>query len=139
MMLGRHIFFTSKNPIICIHNSRQSTDLENHITHPFLLTQILKEDGVSLPPFLKLTLVSIHLFILHFTEYPIYIFLEIKLLGLIPNSYIHVSLRNLQIPRIGLLFGCSKIGRPILGIYRNRSQIMYVEIGRQNIIILFWK
>ncbi len=31
---NRHIFFpTSNNSIICIHNSRQSTDLETHITH----------------------------------------------------------------------------------------------------------
>ena len=38
------------------------------------------------------------------------------------------------------LFGCSKIYRPIMR-YVNRSQIQYmnVEIGRQNIIILFWK
>ncbi len=36
------------------------------------------------------------------------------------------------------LFGCSKIGRPILVIYKSLRD-MNVEIGRQNIIILFWK
>jgi hypothetical protein len=42
----------------------------------------------------------------------------------VPNSYIHVSVRNLYIHRVGCLFGCSKIGRPILGIYSiNPSQI----------------
>jgi hypothetical protein len=43
-----------------------------------------------------------------------------KLCGLIPNSYIHVSVNDLYIPIISLptLFGWSKIGRPILGIYK---------------------
>jgi hypothetical protein len=36
------------------------------------------------------------------TENPIYVFPEMKLLGLAPNSYIHASLSNLYIPRIGL-------------------------------------
>ncbi len=39
---------------------------------------------------------------LHCTENPIYVFPEIKLRGLIPNSYIHVSVSDLYIPRIGL-------------------------------------
>ncbi len=37
------------------------------------------------------------------------------------------------------LFDCRKIGRPILGIYKSLKRYMNVEIGRQNIIILFWK
>jgi hypothetical protein len=38
----------------------------------------------------------------HCTESPINVFPEIKLRGLVPNSYIHVSVRDLYIPRIGL-------------------------------------
>ena len=38
----------------------------------------------------------------HCTENPINVFPEIKLRGLVPNSYIHVSVRDLYIPRIGL-------------------------------------
>jgi hypothetical protein len=38
----------------------------------------------------------------HCTEYPTYVFPEIKLCGLVPDSYIHVSVSDLYIPRIGL-------------------------------------
>ncbi len=34
-----------------------------------------------------------------------------------PNFHIHVSVSDLYIPRIGLLFCCIQIGRPILRIY----------------------
>jgi hypothetical protein len=50
-----------------------------------------------------------------------------KLLGLIPNSYIHVSVSNLYIPRIGLPFGCSKIGRPFLRKYKLLTDTGAVE------------
>ncbi len=43
----------------------------------------------------------------HCTENPFYAFPEMKLCGLIPNSYIRVSVSDLYIPRIG-----SKIGGP---------------------------
>jgi hypothetical protein len=48
-----------------------------------------------------------------------------KLCGLDPNSYIHVpvSESDLYIPRIGLPIWLHKIGRQILGVYINRSQI----------------
>jgi hypothetical protein len=36
------------------------------------------------------------------TENPIYVFSEMKLRGLVPNSYIHVSVCDLNIPRIPL-------------------------------------
>ncbi len=39
---------------------------------------------------------------LHCTENLIYVFPEIKLRGLVPNSSIHVSVRDLYIPSIGL-------------------------------------
>ena len=38
----------------------------------------------------------------HCTENPIYVLLEMKLRGLIPNSYIHVSVSDLYIPMIDL-------------------------------------
>jgi hypothetical protein len=38
----------------------------------------------------------------HCTANPIYVFPEMKLGGLVPNSYIHVSVSDLYIPRIGL-------------------------------------
>jgi hypothetical protein len=39
---------------------------------------------------------------LHCTEDPIYLFPEMQLCGLFPNSYIHVSASDLYIPRICL-------------------------------------
>ncbi len=50
---------------------------------------------------------------------------EMKLRGLVPITYIHVIMGVLYIPRIGL---------PIF-----LQQSMNIDIGRQNIIILFWK
>ncbi len=48
-----------------------------------------------------------------------YVFPEMKLRGHVPNFYIYVSVSDLYIPRIGLLFGYSKIVRPILGKYKS--------------------
>ncbi len=39
---------------------------------------------------------------MHCTENPIYAFPEKKLCGLVPNSYIHVSVSDLYIPRMDL-------------------------------------
>jgi hypothetical protein len=39
---------------------------------------------------------------LHCIKNPIYVFPEMKLGGLVPNSYIHVSVNDLYLPRIGL-------------------------------------
>ncbi len=59
--------------------------------------------------------------IMHCTKNPTYLFLEMKLRGNVPNSYIHVSMRDLYIfsSRSVCLYGTSKIGRPILGIYKS--------------------
>jgi hypothetical protein len=54
------------------------------------------------------------------TENPIYVFPEMKLRCLVPNFYIHVSVSDLYIPRVA-------------------HRYMNVEIGRLNIIIMFWK
>jgi hypothetical protein len=40
--------------------------------------------------------------LVHCTENQIYVFSEMKLRGLVTNSYIHVSVSDLYIPRIGL-------------------------------------
>jgi hypothetical protein len=41
-----------------------------------------------------------------------------KLPGLVPNSYIHVSVSDLYIPRIGLSIWLQQNSRPIMGIYK---------------------
>ncbi len=52
------------------------------------------------PAFLLYLLASV--FLPHCNENPIYVFPEMKLRGLVPNSYIHVSVSDVHIPRIGL-------------------------------------
>jgi hypothetical protein len=44
---------------------------------------------------------SASLVVVHCTENPIYVFPEKELRGISPNSYIHVSVSDLYIPRIG--------------------------------------
>ncbi len=77
--------------------------------------------------------------VLHCTENRIFVFPEKELRGLNPNSYIHVSVSDLYIPRIG----------PHIWLHQNRQndpgniqishRYMSEGIGRQNIITLFWK
>jgi hypothetical protein len=55
-----------------------------------------------------------------------------KLRGLVPNSYIHVSVRDED--RSAYLAAGNRQTVP-----RKTHRYMNVEIGRQNIIILFWK
>ncbi len=60
---------------------------------------------------------------LHCNEDPIYVFLEMKFRGLVPNFDIHVPVIDLYIPTIGPPIFCSKIWGPIVGIlYIDRSQ-----------------
>jgi hypothetical protein len=56
------------------------------------------------------------------TENSKQIFLEMKLRGLVPNFYIHVSVSDLYIPTIGPQTQYSTLGGPIMEI-KNRSQI----------------
>ncbi len=56
------------------------------------------------------------------TENWIYVFPEKELCGLSPSSYIHVSVSDLNIPRISP-HCCSKIDRLILKIYKSLTDI----------------
>ncbi len=58
-------------------------------------------------------------------ENPIYVFLFWELRGLSPIFHIHVSVSDLYscIPRIGSHIFCSRIGRPILEIYKSLTDI----------------
>ncbi len=64
----------------------------------------------------------------HYTENPVYVFPEKELRGLSPNSYIHVFVSDLYIPRI-----CPHIWLQ-LEIYKIFYRYMSEGIGRQNII-----
>jgi hypothetical protein len=58
------------------------------------------------------------------------IFPEKKLRGLSPNFYIHISVSKLYIPTINLpIFGCKKIGGPILGIYKSLTDVWLWKLG----------
>jgi len=65
------------------------------------------------------------------------IFPEIKLRGLVHNSYIHVSVSDLYISTIS---GCSQIGEPIVGIYKLLTYTYKnVEIGKEATQFPFWE
>jgi hypothetical protein len=51
----------------------------------------------------------------HCTENPIYVFPEMKLRDLVPNSYIHVSVSELYIPWIDLLIWLQQNRKADLG------------------------
>jgi hypothetical protein len=73
------------------------------------------------------------------TEHAIYVFPEMKLRGLVPNSYIHVfvSHSDLCIPRNGLHLWLQQNRQTDPGNIEI-SHRYNVENRRQNIIILFW-
>ncbi len=58
-------------------------------------------------------------FVLHCIETPIYVFLFWELRGPNPNFHIHLYVSDLCISRIGPHISCSRIGRPIVGIYES--------------------
>jgi hypothetical protein len=76
---------------------------------------------------------------LHCTENSILVFPEKELCSLSPNSYIHVSVSDLYIPRIGPYIWLQQNKQTDPGNIWISHRYMSVGIGRQNIIILFWK
>ena len=66
---------------------------------------------------------------LHCTENWIYIFSEKELRSLIPDSYIHVSVSDLYIPGSVHIFSWSRIGRPIVGIYKSLTDTWTWKLG----------
>jgi hypothetical protein len=76
----------------------------------------------------------------HCTENPIYIGIpRNETARPVPNTYIHVSVSNLHIPKIGLPIWLQKNRQIHPGNTKIAQRYMNVEIGRQNIQILFWK
>ncbi len=51
-----------------------------------------------------------------------YVFPEMKLHGLVPNSHIHVFVSDLYIPTISPPIFCCKIGGPIVGRYKSLTE-----------------
>ena len=62
-----------------------------------------------------------------------------KLRSFVPNSYIHVSVNDLYFPRIGLPIWLQQNRQTDPGNIQIVHSYMNVEIGRQNVITLFWK
>ncbi len=66
---------------------------------------------------------------MHCNENSRQIFPEMKLRGLVPNFYIHVSVNDLYIPTIGPQTQYSKIGGPIVGIYESLTDTWMQKLG----------
>jgi hypothetical protein len=67
-------------------------------------------------------------------------FPEMKLHGLVPNFWIHVSVSHLYVPTIGLLFLVYCVCRPIMGIYTvNSSQIHQCRNWERAAQLHFWE
>ncbi len=65
----------------------------------------------------------------HYTENSKQIFPEMKQRGLVPNSYIHVSVSDWYIPRSVCLFCCRKISGPIVGVNKSLIDTWVWKLG----------
>ncbi len=65
----------------------------------------------------------------HYKQDPIYVFPEMKLHSLVLNFHIHVSVSDLYIPMIGPHISCSRIDRPIVGIYKSLTDTWMWKLG----------
>jgi hypothetical protein len=75
---------------------------------------------------------------MHCKENPIYDFLFWEMRSLSPNFHINVSVSSYIFLEAVHIFSCSRIGRPILEIYKSLTDTyMSVGNGRRNIIILY--
>ncbi len=59
--------------------------------------------------------------------------------GLSPNFHIHASVSDLYIPRGVHMFSCSRIGRPIVGIYKLLTDTWIWKLGLRHEQFLFWE
>ncbi len=68
---------------------------------------------------------------MHCAENPIYVVPEIKLCGLVPSSYIHVSVSDLYITGNSLPIWLQQntVDRPILGIYKSLTDKWMWKLG----------
>jgi hypothetical protein len=64
-----------------------------------------------------------------YTENQIYVLPEMKLRGLVPNSYIFLSVSDLYIPRTSLPIWLEQKNRPILGIYNTLTDAWMWKLG----------
>jgi hypothetical protein len=77
----------------------------------------------------------------HCKEDPIYDYQQMKLRDIVPNFHIHVSGKDLYIPTISPpppIF-CSKIGGPIVGIYKIAHRYINVDFGNETVQLHFWE
>ncbi len=72
----------------------------------------------------------------HCNENQVYVFPEKELCGLSPNYHIHVSVNDLYIPRIGPHILLSRIGRPIVVIYKSRRAIPFPTVAVIHIAVV---
>ncbi len=66
---------------------------------------------------------------MHCTENSKRIFPEMKLRGLVPNFYVHVSVSDLYISTIGPQMQYRKIGGPIVGLYKSLTDTCMQKVG----------
>ncbi len=67
--------------------------------------------------------------LMHCKGNSVYIFLFWELRGLSPNFYIHVSVSDLYIPRIGPHISSSRNGNSIVGIYNSLTDTWMWKLG----------